>query len=161
MNHNRIVRALEMILWIVLMVICVILACKPVRAAGQRIVDWPELPWEPDPKDVAYISRTIWGEVRGCPVEEQWAQGCCVVNRVDDPRWPDTIEAVVLQPNQFQGYSPDNPAEPFWDMAREILIAWHNGDTGVPKDMCFCSGDGRHQRFRTTWLITEDTEYWP
>ena len=120
-----------------------------------------EEPWEPEEADVAYISRTIWGETRGCPTEEQWAQGCCIVNRVDDPRWPDNIEAVVLQPNQFQGYSPDNPVEPFRDTARAILIAWHNGDTGVPKDMCFCAGDGKHQTFRTTWLITEETRFYP
>ena len=118
-------------------------------------------PWEPDPADVAYVSRTIWGETRGCPYEEQWAQGCCIVNRVDDPRWGDTIEAVVLQPQQFQGYSINNPEEPFHDMAREILIAWHNGDTGVPTDMCFCSGDGKHQRFRTDWIPNEETRYWP
>lgn len=160
MNHNRIVRGLVWILVIVLVVICIILA-TPVRAAGQRIVNWPELPWEPDPKDVAYISRTIWGETRGCPYEEQWAQGCCVVNRVDDLRWPSTIEAVVLQPNQFQGYSINNPVEPFYDMAYEILVAWHNGNTGVPKDMVFCSGNGKHQTFRTTYEITSETVFYP
>lgn len=36
MKHNRILRGLVMILWIVLMVLCVILACKPVKAAGQH-----------------------------------------------------------------------------------------------------------------------------
>ena len=121
----------------------------------------PPEPWEPDPADVALVSRTIWGETRGCPYDEQWAQGCCIVNRVDDPRWPNTIEAVVTAPDQFQGYSPNNPEEPFHDMAREVLIAWHNGDTGVPKDMCFCEGRNGHQIFRTTWLKTEETRYWP
>lgn len=121
----------------------------------------PEEPWEPDPADVVLISRVIWGECRGCPEEEQWAQGCCIVNRVDDPRWPDTIAEVVLQHQQFQGYSPNNPAEPFYGMAREILIAWHNGDTGVPKDMCFCAGDGKHQRFRTDWIPNEETRFYP
>lgn len=161
MKHNRILRALEMILWIVLMVLCVILACKPVRAAGQRIVDWPELPWEPDPADVALISRTIWGETRGCCEAEQRAQAWCILNRVDDPQFPDTIRAVVTAPSQFQGYSPSNPVEPFRELAREILILWHAGEREIPEDMVFCSGDGRHQRFRTTWLITEETEYWP
>ena len=121
----------------------------------------PPEPWEPDPADVALVSRTIWGETQGCPYEEQWAQGCCIVNRVDDPRWGDTVEAVVLQPHQFQGYSINNPEEPFHDMAREILIAWHNGETGVPTDMCFCSGDGMHQTFRTDWIPNEETKYWP
>lgn len=161
MNHNHIPRILEMILVIVLMVLCVILACKPVRAAGQRIVDWPELPWEPDPKDVDLVSRTIWGEVRGCCEAEQRAQAWCILNRVDDPRFPDTIRGVVTAPNQFQGYSANNPVEPFAELAREILILWHAGEREIPEDMVFCSGDGRHQRFRTTWLITEETRYWP
>lgn len=118
-------------------------------------------PWEPDPADVAYVSRTIWGETRGCCEEEQRAQAWCILNRVDDPRWGNTIEAVVLQPAQFQGYSLNNPEEPFHDMAREILIAWHNGEREIPEDMCFCSGDGKHQRFRTDWIPNEETRYWP
>ena len=118
-------------------------------------------PWEPDPADVALVSRTIWGETRGCCEEEQRAQAWCILNRVDDPRWPDTIEEVITAPNQFQGYSPSNPEEPFRELAREILILWHSGDREIPKDMCFCSGDGVHQRFRTEWIPTEETRYWP
>lgn len=116
MNHNRIVRILVMILVIAMVVICIILA-HPVHAAGQRIVDWPDLPWEPDPADVALISRTIWGETRGCCEEEQRAQAWCILNRVDDPRFPGTVRAVVTAPNQFQGYSPSNPVEPFRELA--------------------------------------------
>lgn len=118
-------------------------------------------PWEPDPADVAMISRTIWGETRGCDEVEQRAQAWCVLNRVDDSRFPDSIEAVVTAPNQFQGYSPNVPAEDFWDMAREILILWHNGEREIPADMCWCSGDGKHQTFRNEWIRTEETRYWP
>lgn len=32
-------------------------------------------PWEPAPADVAYVSRTIWGETRGCPEKEQLGTG--------------------------------------------------------------------------------------
>lgn len=121
----------------------------------------PVKPWEPDPAEVALISRTIWGEARGCEPEEQRAQAWCVLNRVDDPRWPDSIECVVLQPSQFQGYSSSNPAEPFEEMAKEILILWHEGEREIPADMCFCAGDGRHQTFRNEWERTENTRYWP
>ena len=120
-----------------------------------------EEPWEPDPEDVAYVSRTIWGETRGCCEEEQRAQAWCILNRVDDSRFPDTIEAVVTAPYQFQGYSPSFPEEPFWDMAREILILWHNGEREIPEDMCWCSGDGKHQTFRNSWERTAETRYWP
>lgn len=162
MNHNRIVRGLVMILVIALVVLCIILACPPVRAAECRLDGKPQpTPWEPDPEDVDLVSRTIWGEVRGCYEEEQRAQAWCILNRVDDPRFPDTIRAVVTAPNQFQGYSANNPAEPFAELAREILILWHAGEREIPGGMVFCSGDGRHQRFRDTWLITAETEYWP
>lgn len=160
MKHTNIPRILALLLVIAMIVVCIILA-KPVHAAGQRIINWPELPWEPAPEDIALISRTIWGEVRGCCEAEQRAQAWCILNRVDDPRFPDSIRAVVTAPNQFQGYSPSNPAEPFAELAREILILWHAGEREIPEDMVFCSGDGRHQRFRNTWLITAETEYWP
>ena len=119
-------------------------------------------PWEPDPADVAYVSRTIWGETRGCPEKEQLGTGWCIVLRKNSPDFPNTIEGVVLQPNQWQGYSPANPEEPFHDMAREILIADHNGEAGpLPEGFFWCSGDGKHQTFRNSWIRTEETRYWP
>jgi hypothetical protein len=158
MNRNRI---LALLLVVVMIVLCILLAI-PVRAAECRLVGKPEPePWEPDPKDVAYISRTIWGECRGCCEEEQRAQAWCILNRVDDPRFPNTIRGVVIAPYQFQGYSPDNPIEPFAELAREILILWHKGEREIPEDMCWCEGDGKHQTFRTTWLRTEETRYYP
>lgn len=119
-------------------------------------------PWEPDPADVALISRTIWGETRGCPEEEQLGTGWCIVLRKRSPAFPDTIEGVVLQPSQWQGYSPNNPEEPFHEMAREILIADHNGEAGpLPEGFFWCSGDGKHQTFRNEWIRTDETRCWP
>ena len=117
--------------------------------------------WEPDPADVAFISRTIWGEVRGCTPEEQRGMGECILRRLESPDFPDTVAGVVLQPNQFQGYSPNNPEEPFHDLAREILIDWHNGERTLPEGMFWCSGDGKHQTFRDSWIITAETHFWP
>lgn len=162
MRHNRIVRGLVWILVIVLVVICVILACPPAHAAECRLQRPEPTPWEPDEADVALISRTIWGETRGCPTEEQEGVGWCIVLRKRSSLFPDTIEGVVLQPNQWQGYSPKNPEEAFHDMARDILIRDHNGEAGpLPEGFFWCSGDGKHQRLRNTWLITAETEYWP
>lgn len=120
-----------------------------------------EAGWEPEEADVDYVSQTVWGETRGCPVIEQRAQAWNILNRVDDERFPNTIAEVVTAPNQFQGYSPDNPKEPFHDMAREILIMWHNGEREIPADMVFCSGDGKHQTFRTDWIPNDNTRYYP
>ena len=122
----------------------------------------PTEAWEPDPEDVDLVSRTIWGETRGCPSEEQEGVGWCIVLRKNSPQFPDTIRGVVTQPNQWQGYSPNNPAEPFWDMARDILIRDHNGEPGpLPDGFFWCSGNGKHQTFRDSWIQRADTEYWP
>lgn len=155
---SRIVLALLLIL--AFLVLCAILD-QSTHAAECRLVNWRE-PWEPDPADVAYISRTIWGEVRGCPREEQEGVAWCIILRKRSPDFPNTIEGVVLQPNQWQGYSPSNPEEPFHELAREILLADHYGEAGpLPEGFFWCSGDGRHQTFRNTWIRTEETRYWP
>lgn len=118
-------------------------------------------PWEPSEADISYISRTIWGETRGCPEIEQRAQGWNILNRVDDSQFPNTVEDVVTAPNQFQGYSINNPVEPFYEMARDILIKWHNGEHEIPTDMFWCHGDGKHQRFRNQYYVTEETKFYP
>ena len=131
-----------------------------IEYTSNQITQYQEV-WQPSEEDIAYISRTVWGEVRGCDEVEQRAQVWCILNRVDDSRFPDTIAEVVTAPYQFQGYSPDNPIEPFRDLAAEILTLWHDGKREIPADMCFCSGDGRHQTFRTTWERTAETRYYP
>ena len=162
MNHNRIPRILALLLVIAMVIIYILLVSTPVRAAECRLEGKPEpIPWEPDPADVDFISRTIWGECRGCCEAEQRAQAWCILNLVDDPRFPGTMAEVVSAAYQFQGYSLSNPAEPFRELAREILILWHNGEHEIPADMVFCSGDGKHQTFRTDWIPNEETRYYP
>lgn len=105
-------------------------------------------PWEPDPADVALVSRTIWGEARGCSQIEQEAVGWCILNRVDDSRFPNTIEGVVTAKNQFSGFSWNFPADVFEDMAKDLLIRWHNGEHGIPTDLVFFRSDGHgHNTF--------------
>lgn len=144
---------------VIVIVPCMIpvLAAEPNFSVAAPGEDW----WEPDPKDIAYISRTVWGECRGCCEIEQRAQAWCILNRVDDPRFPDSIEAVVTAKYQFQGYSQSNPVEPFAALAREILILWHDGKREIPEDVCWCSGDGKHQMFRNSWIVTQETEFYP
>ena len=131
-----------------------------IEYTSNQITQFQEV-WQPSEEDIAYISRTVWGEVRGCDEVEQRAQVWCILNRVDDSRFPNTIAEVVTAPYQFQGYSPNNPVDPFRDLAEEILILWHDGEREIPEDMVFCSGDGKHQTFRNSWERTAETRYYP
>ena len=82
--------------------------------------------------DVIALAQMLYGEARGCTVDNQMKCVWCVLNRVDDPRFPDTIIGVVSAPGQFHGYSPDFPV---WDelkeVARDVLTRWSLEKQGV------------------------------
>ena len=102
----------------------------------QQMVAVPELSAEPEmyftEDDVIAVAKMLWGEARGCALDNQQKAVWCVLNRVDDPRFPDTIQGVLSQPSQFHGYSPDFPV---WDelkeVARDVLTRWSLEKQGV------------------------------
>lgn len=52
----------------------------------------------------------------------------CIFNRVDNPRFPGTIEAVVSQETQWMGYRSDNPIlEDLYQIAAEEMEHWRDG----------------------------------
>ena len=69
--------------------------------------------------DVIALAQMLYGEARGCTVDNQMKCVWCVLNRVDDPRFPDTIIGAVSQPGQFYGYSPNFPV---WDNLRAVAL---------------------------------------
>ena len=75
--------------------------------------------------DVTALAQMLYGEARGCTVDNQMKCVWCVLNRVDDPRFPDSIIGVVSAPGQFYGYSPNFPV---WDnlyaVALDVLTRW-------------------------------------
>ena len=104
----------------------------------QQMVAEPEPSAEPEYEmyftedDVVAMAKMLWGEARGCALDNQQKAVWCVLNRVDDPRFPDTILGVLSQPSQFHGYSPDFPV---WDelkeVALDVLIRWSLEKQGV------------------------------
>lgn len=103
---------------------------------AQQMVAQPEPSAEPElyftEDDVIAMAKMLWGEARGCDLENQIGCVWIVCNRVDDPRFPDTILGVLSQPSQFHGYSPDFPV---WDelkeVARDVLTRWSLEKQGV------------------------------
>ena len=118
-------------------------------------VDYNALVPAADPADMRRIAQTVWGEARGCTPTEQAAVVWCILNRVDDPRWPDTIEEVCIT-SQFNGYNPANPVDPdIYDLTLDVYVRWvreHTGEQDVgrvlPASYCFFYGDGKHNHFQ-------------
>ena len=105
--------------------------------------------------DVIALAQMLYGEARGCTVDNQMKCVWCVLNRVDDVRFPDTIQGVLSQPNQFYGYSPDFPV---WDelkeVARDVLTRWSLEKQGatvereLPNTYCWFTGFNGSNHFR-------------
>jgi spore germination cell wall hydrolase CwlJ-like protein len=66
--------------------------------------------------DIDLLARTIFGEARGETIEGRIAVANVVMNRVTDPRWPDTVRGVVLQPKQFSTWNEN-------DHNRDLILA--------------------------------------
>lgn len=108
--------------------------------------------------DVTALAQMLYGEARGCTVDNQMKCVWCVLNRVDDSRFPDTIQGVLSQPSQFHGYSPDFPV---WDelkeVARDILTRWSLEKQGVtverelPNTYLWFTGDSVQNHFREVY----------
>lgn len=108
--------------------------------------------------DVIAVAKMLWGEARGCTRDNQAMAVWCVCNRVDDPRFPDTILGVVAQPSQFYGYSPRFPVtDELYAVALDVLTRWSMEKQGaeivreLPTEYLWFTGTGKENVFRSTY----------
>ena len=129
---------------------------------AQQMVAMPEQSAEPElyftEDDVVAMAKMLWGEARGCALDNQQKAVWCVLNRVDDSRFPDTIQGVLSQPSQFHGYSPDFPVwDELKDVALDVLTRWSLEKQGVTverellPEYVFFTGDGIQNNFRAVY----------
>ena len=131
----------------------------------------PEQPEAPEPSeapvyyemyftedDVAAVAKMLWGEARGCTRDNQIKCAWVVVNRVDDERFPDTIQGVLEQPSQFHGYDPTYPVtDELYNVAFDVLTRWSYEKQGIPvrrelaNTYLWFTGDGEQNHFREEW----------
>ena len=86
---------------------------------------------EQEHPDLDLLARLIAAEARGECLTGQVAVGAVVLNRVDSPHFPGTIEGVIYQPGQFEpvsrGTISREPSERSMEAARRALrgeIRW-------------------------------------
>ena len=63
-----------------------------------------KIPYQQLDGDIKRMAAIIWCEARGESYEGQVAVGTVVMNRVESPRFPNTIEGVIKQKGQFSPY---------------------------------------------------------
>ena len=108
--------------------------------------------------DVAEVAKMLWGEARGCTRDNQIKCAWIVCNRVDDERFPDTIQGVLEQPSQFHGYDPTFPVtDELYDVAFDVLTRWSYEKQGIPvrrelaKSYLWFTGNGVENIFREVY----------
>ena len=108
--------------------------------------------------DVAAMAKMLWGEARGCTRDNQIKCAWVVCNRVDDDRFPDTIQGVLEQPSQFHGYDPSYPVTgELYSIAFDVLTRWSYEKQGIPvrrelpNTYLWFTGNGRENIFREVY----------
>ena len=108
--------------------------------------------------DVAEVAKMLWGEARGCTRDNQIKCAWVVCNRVDDARFPDTIQGVLSQPHQFHGYSGSFPVtDELYSIAVDVLTRWSYEKQGIPvrrelpNTYLWFTGNGQENIFREVY----------
>lgn len=90
-------------------------------------------------RDISLLAEVIYHENWHTDKEKLTARytGAVVMNRVNSPEWPDSVESVLYQKGQYSTtkkfFTVQLPDE-CYDMARDIYV---NGTPDVPEDVVF------------------------
>jgi N-acetylmuramoyl-L-alanine amidase len=92
---------------------------------------------EEENHELIWLARIISAEAKGEPIEGQIAVGNVVLNRVEHEDFPNTIEEVIFQKNQFSpvnnGSVYNEPTETALEVAEMVL----NGERVVDRDVLY------------------------
>lgn len=103
---------------------------------------WAFENYEPDirHRSIEVLADNIYFEARNSTVEDKIAVAVATLNRVESNKFPNTVEEVVFQPNQFSWTSEYlEPAKnKSWEECRAIAeMVYDNHDIFKRKNICF------------------------
>lgn len=111
-------------------------------------------------KELDMLSRIIFAEAGSDCISDEHQQlvGMVVINRINDPRFPDTMEGVIMAKGQYacvdNGSYYMQPSERAIENAKKVL----NGEVTAPKEMVyqaeFVQGYEVYKIFNTPWSTT-------
>lgn len=84
--------------------------------------------------DLDILANVIAGEAMNCPLDHQIAVASVVMNRVADPRFPNTVEGVVGQEGQYSADYLIGTAPESCYTAAEIA---YSGESDVPASVIY------------------------
>lgn len=115
--------------------------------------------------EVEMLAKVVYREARGISGKEhQAAVIWCILNRVDEGTWGNTIEEVVTYPNAF-AWVPDTPVlDEYIHLATDVVSRWNWEKQGIedvgrviPNTYLYFMGDGEYNYYTETWC---GSDYW-
>ena len=127
----------------------VLLACQegaePYLAPGQDVYDSETLVW---------LARIIHAESGNQPLEGKIAVGNVVMNRVNNPLFPNTLHDVLFQANQFGPASSGSIyKEPNWESKVAAMLVLE-GVQVVPEALFFNGAGARSYAYKNRTYVT-------
>ena len=111
--------------------------------------------------EAEYIAKVLYGTAQNNTERDQRTVVWCILNRVDNTAYPNTIKEVCEQPSQWMGYSDKNPIlVSLYEIAIKELETWHNNYRPVSADYVYMSWSSREITLRDTYGKTGGTMYW-
>ena len=85
-----------------------------------------------------------------------------ILFRMSDPGYPASVEEVVSQPNQYMGFSENNPVVTNkYRVAMETVEDFYAGNWPTTGKFLYAEWDSKGKVIlRDTYLAGRDTEYW-
>jgi len=84
----------------------------------------------------ACLSLALYHEARGEPLQGQLMAARVIMNRMQSPRWPSSMCAVITQDRQFSFYRKDNTPKPrdevAWAKAQKLAVDIINDPNILP-----------------------------
>ena len=123
--------------------------------------------YPPTEEELTILAKIVYREARGIPDKaHQAAVIWCILNRVDDGYWGDTIAEVATYPHAF-AWVPNTPVEQaFLLLAADVCERWNlekarASEVGrvLPKEYLYFTGYGGLNHFTTEWKGTETWDW--
>ena len=111
--------------------------------------------------EAEYIAKVLYGTAQNNTERDQRTVIWCILNRVDNTAYPNTVKEVCEQPAQWMGYSDKNPVlATLYNTALKELETWHNDYRPVSSDYVYMSWSSREITLRDTYEKSAGTRYW-
>lgn len=111
--------------------------------------------------EAEYIAKVLYGAAKDNNERDQRTVVWCILNRVDNPAYPNTVKGVCEQASQWMGYSNNNPVlTSFYNIAMKELEVWHSGYRPVSTDYVYMYWSSKEIVLRNTYEKEPNTKYW-